>query len=169
MSLRFSNDMPPLCPLPILGSEIVPAQTRHRGTLSLVGWLTGDDLRRFAIDGYLVVPDVVPEALLGPADAEIDELIDEVAPDEGDGGPGQSAWFSERSRLPRCEEVLRRSPALEIAEDLVGPNTLDFAFDHIQVAITVAPWPHVPGGPHIDGHAPGQDPPASFTLLAGCC
>ena len=28
------------------------------------------------------------------------------------------------------------------------------------------PYHHVPGGPHIDGHRPGPDPPASFTLLA---
>ena len=132
-----------------------------------MGLLTADDLRRFATDGYLVVPDVVPETLLRPADAEVDELIDDEAPDEGDGGPGQSAWFLPRSRLPRCERVLRRSPALETAEELVRPHALDFAFDHIQIAITVPPWSHIPGGPHIDGHGPGQDPPASFTLLAG--
>jgi ectoine hydroxylase-related dioxygenase (phytanoyl-CoA dioxygenase family) len=132
-----------------------------------MGWLTEDDLRRFAVDGYLVVQHVVPESLLGPADAEIDELIAEVEPHEGDRGPGQSAWFPSRSRLPRCEDVLRLSPALEIAEELVQPNTLDHAFDHIQVAITVPRWSHIPGGPHIDGHGPGQDPPASFTLLAG--
>ena len=132
-----------------------------------MGWLTDDNLRQFASDGYVVVPDVVPEALLGPADAEVTELLDHVAPQEGDLGPGQSAWFRPRSRLPRCEDVLRRSGALEAAEDLVRPNALDLAFDLIQVAITVPPWSHIPGGPHIDGHGPGQDPPASFTLLAG--
>jgi hypothetical protein len=63
--------------------------------------------------------------------------------------------------------VLRRSPALYIAQELVAPNPLDHRFDHIQVATTVPDWQHVPGGPHIDGHAPGQDPPHSFTLLAG--
>jgi len=31
----------------------------------------------------------------------------------------------------------------------------------------VSPFSHMPGGPHIDGHGPGQDPPASFTMLAG--
>ena len=49
----------------------------------------------------------------------------------------------------------------------MSPNTLDHAFDHIQVATTVPPWSHVPGGPHIDGHGLGQDAPASFTMLAG--
>src|SRR5207302_78793 len=85
----------------------------------------------------------------------------------GTGGPGQNAWFPPRSRLPKWEEVLRGSLALQIAGGLVAPNTLDHAFDHIQVATTVPGWSHIPGGPHIDGHGPGQDPPASFTLLAG--
>ena len=132
-----------------------------------MGWLSEDARRRFARDGYLVVPAVVPEALLDAADDEIDQLIAETAPHEGDGGPGQSAWFPPRHRLPRCDEALRHSPALAIAEELVGPNHLDHRFDHIQVAITIAPWSHVPAGPHIDGHGPGQDPPESFTLLAG--
>jgi ectoine hydroxylase-related dioxygenase (phytanoyl-CoA dioxygenase family) len=129
--------------------------------------LTDDDLRQFAAGGYLVVRDVVPESLLTAADAEIDGLTDTDPPHEGNGGPGQNAWFPPRSRLPRCEDVLRRSPAIQIAEELVSPNTLDHAFDHIQVATTVPPWSHTPGGPHIDGHGPGQDPPASFTMLAG--
>lgn len=130
-------------------------------------WLTPDDLRRFAVDGYLTVPGVVPEALLAAADAEIDELVERDPPLEGGDGPGQRAWFMPRARLARCEDVLRRSPALGIADELVAPGHLDLAFDHVQVATTVPPWPHVPGGPHIDGQRPDQDAPQSFTLLAG--
>lgn len=129
--------------------------------------LTVDDLRQFARDGYLVIPGVVPEPLLAAADAEIDGIVVEIAPHEGAGGPGPNLWFPPISRLPRCDDVLRHSPALAVAEELVAPGTLDHAFDHIQVATTVPPYRHVPGGPHLDGHAPGQDPPASFTLLAG--
>lgn len=132
-----------------------------------MGWLSDDDLRRFAYDGYLVVPNVVPDRLLATADAEIDELVEEIAPIEGDGGPGPNLWFPPRARLPGCDNVLRSSPALGIAEELVAPFALDHAFDHIQVATTVPPYVHVPGGPHIDGHGPGQDTPASFTMLAG--
>jgi hypothetical protein len=131
--------------------------------------LTDDQLRRFAIDGYLLIPKVVPEDLLAATDAEIDRLMAEAQPDEGDRGPGQSTWFAARSRLPRCDDMLRRSPALGIARELVSPNDIDHAgldnsrYDHIQIAITVPPWPHVPGGPHIDGWTPGD----SFTMLAG--
>lgn len=132
-----------------------------------MGRLTDDDLRRFARDGYLVVPNVVAEPLLAAADDEIDGLIAAVAPHEGTGGPGANLWFPRRARVPRCEAVLRESAALAIAGELVAPLALDHAFDHIQVATTVPPWSHVPGGPHIDGHGPGQDPPMSFTMLAG--
>jgi hypothetical protein len=36
--------------------------------------LSGDQLRRFGEDGYLVVPGVVPENLLAAVDHEIDAL-----------------------------------------------------------------------------------------------
>lgn len=132
-----------------------------------MGRLTEADLIRFGREGYLVVPNVVSEALLGPADQEIDLVTRDVEPNEGDRGPGANLWFLARSQLPACEAVLRRSGALDIASELVAPLALDLAFESIQVATTVPPWSHVPGGPHIDGHGPGQDPPASFTLLIG--
>jgi hypothetical protein len=132
-----------------------------------VKWLSESDLRRFAIDGYLVIPRVVDEALLEAADAEIDQVIGELKPHEGHGGPGANLWFPPVARLPRCDEMLRRSPGLAIASELVAPLKLDHAFDHIQIATTVPVWSHKPGGPHLDGHGPGQDPPASFTMLTG--
>lgn len=131
-----------------------------------VAWLSWSDLHRFATDGYLVVEKVVGEALLEAADDEVGRVIHEVLPAEGDGGPGANLWFLACSRLPRCDDLLRRSPALAIAEELVAPSQLDHAFEQIQIATTIPSWSHRPGGPHIDGHAPGQDPPASFTLLA---
>jgi hypothetical protein len=134
-----------------------------------MSWLTDEQLRQFADEGYVVVRNVVSETLLAAADAEIDGLIAETPPAEGGGGPGQITWFPLRERLPRCDDVLRRSPALAVARELVSPNTIDHAdldgsrYNHTQIAITVPPWSHIPGGPHIDGWEPG----ASFTMLAG--
>src|SRR4051794_35475940 len=122
--------------------------------MGVVPRLTQEDLRRFAIDGYLVVRDVVPESLLTAADAEIDQLIQHVEPTEGDRGAGPNLWFAARRRLSLCDAVLRDSPVLRIAEDLVAPNRLHVGFDQIQVATTVPPYWHIPGGPHIDGHGP---------------
>jgi hypothetical protein len=132
-----------------------------------MGRLGDGDLRHFGHAGYVVVPGVVSEDLLQAADGEIDQLLGSVAPDEGSGGAGANLWFRPRSELPRCDAALRASGALDIANELVAPRKLDHAFDHIQVATTVPPWSHVPGGPHIDGHGPTQEPPATFTLLAG--
>jgi hypothetical protein len=108
----------------------------------------------------------VAEPLLAASDDEVDAVISHVMPDDGDDGPGVRMWFLPRRRLPAGDAALTASPALGLARDLTRPD-LDFAFDHVQVAVTDPPWPHVPGGPHIDGHAPGQDPPASFTVLVG--
>jgi hypothetical protein len=129
--------------------------------------LTAADLRRFAADGYLVVSGVVDDALLDAADDEVTQVTRQIDPTEGDRGPGPNLWFPPRGRVPRCDDLLFGSPALAIARQLVAPQALSLAFDHIQIATTIPPWPHEPGGPHIDGHGPGQDPPASFTMLAG--
>ena len=62
--------------------------------LGLMGLLTDADLREFATEGYVLLRRVVPESLLAAADAEIDGLIAGTAPDEGDGGPGQSTLLA---------------------------------------------------------------------------
>lgn len=127
--------------------------------------LTAEQLHRFATDGYLVVPGVVPEALLAAVDREVDALVaDDPVPA---GTVGMHSWFLEPRRLPAADAALRRSGALELAEELVAPHTLDHGLNHIQIALNIPPYPHRPGGPHIDGHGPGQDPPFSFTMLAG--
>jgi ectoine hydroxylase-related dioxygenase (phytanoyl-CoA dioxygenase family) len=130
--------------------------------------LDDDHLRTFARDGYLVVPGVVPEALLADADAEIDDLIASEPPQDGDAATPQThGWFTPVARLPRCDAALHESGALDIANELVAPLTLDHRFDHIQVATTVPPYSHAPGGSHIDGHGFEGADPETFTLLAG--
>ena len=138
--------------------------------------LRDGDLEDFRRDGYVVVRGAVDERLLAAADEEIDEFIASERPRDvhrvhgpvvigDDAEPGQHQWFPPVDRLPACDRALRGSDALRAAEELVAPAGLDHAFDHIQVATTVPPWSHVPGGPHLDGHT--EDPPGTFTLLAG--
>src|SRR5262245_11607383 len=127
--------------------------------------LTTRMLRQFRDCGYIVVRGLVPERLLIDADHEIDDVATGTTrPNEGDGGPGVNTWFLPPAALPAAEAALRASPALEAANELVAPDTLNLAFDHIQLSTTRSPWSHVPGGPHIDGHA--VEPINSFTLLA---
>jgi len=128
--------------------------------------LTDEQVRTFARDGYIVLRNVVPEPLLAAADNEIDH----ATTDEGWSRPGNRAWFPVRRQVPRCDALLRDSPAFALAEQLVSPNVLDYANNHIQVAITVPPWPYVTGGYHLDGYdgdpGPPRSPPRSFTMVA---
>ena len=126
--------------------------------------LSDVQLRRFATDGYLVIPGAIPEHLLAAADAEIDSVVaaDPPAPET----VGPHFYFLPPSRLPASDAVLRRSGALARAEDLVAPYRLDHGLQHIQIALNIPPYNHRPGGPHLDGHRPDQDRPHSFSLLA---
>jgi hypothetical protein len=106
--------------------------------------------------------------LLEAADAEIDELLTREPPP--DGTVGKHFWFLPPAQLPCAHAALRDSGALEIAEELVAPDSLALILDHIQIALNIPPFSHRPGGPHIDGHVrlqPDQVAPHSFTLLVG--
>jgi hypothetical protein len=128
--------------------------------------LSRSEIGRFAREGYVIVPEVVPEALLAAADAEIDQLVDRTAPDEGDGGPGPNLWFVPCGSAPACTRLFDRSAVDPLAAELVAPLSLVRSSPQVQVATTMPPYRLAPGGPHIDGHGPGQDPPHSFTMLA---
>jgi ectoine hydroxylase-related dioxygenase (phytanoyl-CoA dioxygenase family) len=130
--------------------------------------LSESHLVEFANAGYLVVRSVVSEPLLAAADTEIDELLarDPPPPDTR----GKHFWFLPPSQLPAAHAALVHSGALQIAEELVAPDSLALILDHIQIALNIPPYDHRPGGPHIDGHVrqqPDDVKPYSFTLLAG--
>jgi len=126
--------------------------------------LSGEQLRRFGEDGYLVVPGIVPEHLLAAVDQEVDALLAADPPPAGT--VGKHFWFLPPGRLPATDAALRHSGALDVAGELVAPHAFDHALDHIQIALNYPPKAHRPGGPHLDGHRPEQDRPDSFTMLA---
>ena len=126
--------------------------------------LSAEQLRRFGEDGYLIVPGVVAENLLVGIDREVDALIAADPPPPGT--VGKHFWFLSPERLPAADAALRRSGALDIAGELVAPHAVDLGLGHIQIALNYPPAAHRPGGPHLDGHRPGQSRPHSFTMLA---
>lgn len=125
--------------------------------------LCDEDRRRFAEDGYLLLPGIVEEALLDSADVELDAAF--AARPAAAAAPGPAFLFLPPAELPAADGTLRRSGALDVAAGLVAPYTIDHALDHIQLALNIPPYPHRPGAPHIDGHRPGE-PVSSFTMLA---
>lgn len=130
--------------------------------------LSGEQLRRFGEDGYVVIPDVVPQPLLDAADHELDALVATEPPTVTVEHPlATRSWFLPPERLPAADAALRKSGGLALAAQLVAPLHLDHGLDHIQVVLNLPVHPHRPGGPHIDGHRAALDRPGSFTMLAG--
>lgn len=128
--------------------------------------LTGAQLTEFGVNGYVVVPGLVPESVLTDLDGEVDALIAGAPPPPGK--VGFHHYFEHPSRLPVAEWALRESGVLALAGELVAPLAIGLAFDHIQIATSIPGWDHEPGGGHVDGYGlPGQTEPATFTMLAG--
>jgi Phytanoyl-CoA dioxygenase (PhyH) len=63
----------------------------------------------------------------------------------------------------------RSSGIADLAASLLRPDLPPQEPDFAQVAATIPPWPHRPGGPHVDGISPPSDDgtPGTFSLLAG--
>jgi hypothetical protein len=126
--------------------------------------LTTEQMTLFGRTGFLLLPGVVPEALLQAADTEIDAVEASDPPPQDTYGPHFS--FLPVARLPAADAALNDSGARDLAEELVEPHRLEHAFDHIQIAHNIPPFVHRPGGPHLDGHRPELASPGSFTMLA---
>jgi hypothetical protein len=132
---------------------------------TVVAMMDDEQILRFASAGWIVVPRLVAPELLDVLDGEIDRLVTEMPPPTGHVGhhfywpiPGADPAFFEP--LHGTEDILA------VAADLVG-ESVEVAFDQAQVALNIPSYSHRPGRPHIDGYAPDQKTPGTFTLLAG--
>jgi hypothetical protein len=129
--------------------------------------LNDDQLRAFAERGYVVVGNVIPRDLISPAMQYIDGLIEcDPPPSERHG-----FHFYWRNALVPPDPLLSlvtQSPVWDIAEALVKPLRLAVP-QQAQVSLNIPPWPHRPGGPHLDGLTPPEPSgrPGTFTMLAG--
>jgi hypothetical protein len=122
-------------------------------------------LREFAERGFLVIPQVVPPESVVRATRTIDTMIERRPP--GAEVRGHHFYFPEAVKVPALRDILTASPAWAYAESLTGAGTLEEPWQ-VQVALTIPPYPHRPGGPHIDGFPPEPDGrPGTFTMLAG--
>lgn len=127
--------------------------------------LTPQQLRTFARDGWIVIPDVVPAAVLKTADAEVDRLFEADPPPAGHFG--FHTYDPEPVPPHPLTAPLLETAALGLAEELTAPHRL-VAWDLVQVAMNLPPNSWIPGGPHVDGIQPkGTAVPHTFSLLAG--
>ena len=136
------------------------------------GVLTDEQINEFAERGFVLVPQVVPGDVLAQAAGRIDELVAADPPLAGK--TGNHFYFLETKDEPALLKPLTGSPltggtAFGLAGDLAGTGTLEIP-RQVQVALNIPPYPHRPGGPHIDAanaEPTGESIRGTFTLLAG--
>jgi ectoine hydroxylase-related dioxygenase (phytanoyl-CoA dioxygenase family) len=129
--------------------------------------LTNDPMRSFAKRGFIVVPNVVTGQLIDAAMREIDGMIERDPPPQDKRGY-HFYWPGGLAATNPLVALLTKSGAAAIISSMIAP--LELAIPHGgQVSLTIPPWDHRPGGPHLDGLTPPEASgrPGTFTLLAG--
>lgn len=129
--------------------------------------ITKESVAEFRGQGYVVIPGVLDDAQLRRGRDLAAAMLAQEPPPPGHAGPyflwprlgGGHALldFYARTGIGRLATGLLRAD--------LGVTDPDFA----QLATTIPPWPHRPGGPHVDGLTPGEPDgrPGTFSLLAG--
>ncbi|TDX02719.1 phytanoyl-CoA dioxygenase family protein [Kribbella sp. VKM Ac-2566] len=127
--------------------------------------LTEAQRTQFRNQGYVVVPGVLTDDQIAAARRIVGEML-ERQPPEGVGA--HFLWPALDGGHPLLA-LYRAAGIAELAAQLLRPELELLEPDQAQVATTIPPWPHRPGGPHVDGITPGLEDgtPGTFTMLAG--
>jgi phytanoyl-CoA dioxygenase PhyH len=126
--------------------------------------ITTEDFRTFAEDGYIVVRQIVPHDLIETTRRAVAGEISKAPPPPSSRGP----YFYFLTDIPPALLAALDDRVFPVAESLIAPARFERP-GHVQISLNIPPWPHVPGGPHIDGLTPPEPDgqPATFTVLAG--
>ena len=129
--------------------------------------LNNEHLCALGTQGYVVVPNVVSDELIGAALTEIDGLVTANPPPPEHRGY-HFYWCDNVGAPNPLLACLMDSPALSLVESAIAPKKIETPHQ-IQVSLNIPPWKHRPGGPHLDGLTPPEADgrPGTFTLLAG--
>ena len=127
--------------------------------------ISDEQRRHFRDEGFVVVSDVLSDELVERGRRIVAAML-EKAPSEGIGP--HFLWPRFGNGHPLLD-LYREAGVAEVAAQLVRPDLIVQEPDFAQVAMTIPPWPHRPGGPHVDGITPCLDDgtPGTFTMLAG--
>lgn len=130
--------------------------------------ITGSAIATFRSKGYAIIPAVLDTRQLGAARAMVASLLAAEPPEPGHAGP-YFLWPRFGAGGHPLLDLYRSAGIGTLAAELLrgglAPDEPDFA----QLAVTYPPYPHRPGGPHVDGITPGEPDgrPGTFSLLAG--
>ena len=138
--------------------------------------MTGIDraaLAEFREQGYVVIPDVLDERQLALGRRVVTAMLTAEPPPVGHRGPyflwPQFAAAGECGHDHGLLRFYRSSGIADLAAALLSPDVPPDEPSAAQLAATIPPWPHRPGGPHVDGITPplADGTPGTFSLLAG--
>ncbi|TWD83420.1 phytanoyl-CoA dioxygenase PhyH [Kribbella amoyensis] len=130
--------------------------------------ISDDQRKAFRTQGFVVVPGVLTDDQIAAGRALVTRELDQQPPPPGHVGI-HFTWPRFEDGGHALLDFYRETGVGGLAAQLVrtdlGLDEPDFA----QVATTTPPWPHRPGGPHVDGlNPPAPDgTPYTFSLLAG--
>jgi hypothetical protein len=133
-------------------------------------------LAAFREQGYVVIHGVLGERQLAAGHRTAEAMLTAEPPPAGHLGP--YFLFPRFARAPGrggCGHdhgllrFYRESGIADLAASLLLPGLPPAEPDFAQLATTIPPWRHRPGGPHVDGVTPPlpDGTPATFSLLAG--
>ena len=145
------------CGVTVAGAEVIG-----------VAAITARAMEMFRGHGYVVIPGVLDDEQIARGRELIAAMLAAEPPEPGDVGP-YFLWprFGEAGH--QLLDFYRDTGIGPLASGLLradlGVQEPDFA----QVATTIPPWPHRPGGPHVDGLTPPPPDgrPGTFSMLAG--
>ncbi|MGZ0146708.1 phytanoyl-CoA dioxygenase family protein [Kribbella sp. WER1] len=127
--------------------------------------VTDAQLDQFRTQGYVVVPDVLTAAQVAAGRRVVAAMLERNPPD----GVGAHFLWPELDETHPLLRLYHAAGVGDLAAELVRPDLALLEPDQAQVATTIPPWSHVPGGPHVDGVTPclPDGTPGTFTMLAG--
>jgi Phytanoyl-CoA dioxygenase (PhyH) len=160
-----------------VGQDARPRVVNVLRPAALAGWadgmieITAGDRRAFRERGYVVLPGVLDERGLAAGRRTAAAMLAGEPPAEEHRGP-YFLWprFGGGDACEHGLLRLYRQACLEaVAAALLRPDLPPDEPDFAQLATTIPPYPHRPGGPHVDGITPvaADGQPGTFSLLAG--
>jgi Phytanoyl-CoA dioxygenase (PhyH) len=127
--------------------------------------ITDEQRAQFREQGYVVVPGVLTDAQLAAGRRTVAAMLEQEPPTD----VGFHFLWQRFNGEHELLDLYREIGLGELAGQLIRPDLSVDEPDFAQVATTIPPWPHRPGGPHVDGITPlaADGVPGTFTMLAG--
>jgi hypothetical protein len=133
--------------------------------------VTGIDGRAraaFRRQGFVVIPGVLSAEQTSTTRIKVAAMLGREPYAEDHVGP-YSLWPRFGPAGHPLLDLYHEAGVGRLAAQLLRPDLTVQAPDFAQVATTIPPWPHRPGGPHVDGVTPVEPDgrPGTFSFLAG--